>query len=862
VEARYRCESQERRARLVAQGFLAADGVTPINAIDFVEVVDGVLDALVTPEDDPRQRLLLLRFLRPLAEDELDAGNVAITGGSTITRIRVRFALRLADLPIARPARLSPVAFAYLRARSTEIAADSHDALAMWLAIVVDQRGDHASYLLKLVASVSSSQTPTGYDPILSRVDFRFKIECLSGFDCEPAQVCTEAADAPPELDYLARDYQSFRRLMLDRLSVTLPAWEERSPADLGITLVELLAYAADQAAYFQDAVATEAYLNTARLRTSVRRHARSLDYRVHEGCNARAWVQLALRDGVVVTGTSHEPALPAGTRFLTAVRDFGTVLRSMDELAALEQQPEVYEALHSLRSLSHAHNEMHFHTWGESQCVLPAGSTSAALRARRPGDQLHLEPGDVIILEEVRDPQAGDDLRSDADPTRRHAVKLAEVSAKQTDLLFGAEYWEIRWHAQDAPASALCLWTRTDGLGAEPVTVARGNTVLVDHGRTRGKELLVEPESKVQRYRPRLQSEDLTWRSAYTHDRTRSARADVMQSAREALPAVQLETGDDRWLSVPDLLGSDPFAREFVVEMEADGRSYLRFGDGVAGRRPSELSSFRATYRTGNGVRGNVGAESIKHLVSEDLRAVVESVRNPLSARGGSEPETLQTVKLQAPAAFRVQMRAVTAEDWAEVAARHPDVQRAVATLRWTGSWYTVYLTVDPVAGRLMDASFERELRAFLEQFRLAGGDLELRPPVYVDLDLALVICVAPDHFAHEVKAAILDRLRSGLRADGGQGWFHADRFSFGQHVHLSPIVATVMSIPGVSWVDLDPVVNGSAAVRFQRLGRVSTGELEAGVISVGRLEVARLENDPSAPDKGRLQLTMRGGR
>ena len=78
---------------------------------------------------------------------------------------------------------------------------------------------------------------------------------------------------------------------MLDRLAVTLPAWTERHAPDIWITLVELLAYIGDDLSYYQDAVATEAYLKTARRRVSVRRHARLVDYRLHDGCNARAWV-------------------------------------------------------------------------------------------------------------------------------------------------------------------------------------------------------------------------------------------------------------------------------------------------------------------------------------------------------------------------------------------------------------------------------------------------------------------------------------------------------------------------------------------------------------------------------------------
>ena len=70
-----------------------------------------------------------------------------------------------------------------------------------------------------------------------------------------------------------------------------MPDWTERHVPDLGITLVELLAYVGDYLSYYQDAVATEAYLDTARRRISVRRHVRLVDYRMHDGCNARAWV-------------------------------------------------------------------------------------------------------------------------------------------------------------------------------------------------------------------------------------------------------------------------------------------------------------------------------------------------------------------------------------------------------------------------------------------------------------------------------------------------------------------------------------------------------------------------------------------
>ena len=107
--------------------------------------------------------------------------------------------------------------------------------------------------------------------------------------------------------------------------------------------------------------------------------------------------------------------------------------------------------------------------------------------------------------------------------------------------------------------------------------------------------------------------------------------------------------------------------------------------------------------------------------------------VRNPLPAQGGCDPETMEEVRQYAPDAFRVQERAVTEQDWAEVVQRNPEVQKAAARFRWTGSWTTVFVTIDRKGGGKVDAKFAREMRAHLERYRIAGYDLEIRGPVLV---------------------------------------------------------------------------------------------------------------------------------
>ena len=185
--------------------------------------------------------------------------------------------------------------------------------------------------------------------------------------------------------------------------------------------------------------------------------------------------------------------------------------------------------------------------------------------------------------------------------------------------------------------------------------------------------------------------------------------------------------------------------------------------------------------------------------------------------------------------------------------------MQRAAATFRWTGSWHTVFLTVDRRRGLPVDAAFEEDLVTFLEPFPLAGYDIEVEPPRFVPLDIAFTVCVAPGHLRAEVHAALLDVLSARDLPDGSRGFFHPDNFTFGDPVYLSRLVAAAMGVPGVLWVDTE--VSAAKPNRFQRWGVPAGSEWQEAVIRMARLEIARLDNDPSLPENGRLELFMQGG-
>jgi hypothetical protein len=655
------------------------------------------------------------------------------------------------------------------------------------------------------------------------------------------------AADEP-EINYLAKDYASFRRLMLDRLSAIAPGWRERNPADLGVALVELLAYVGDQLSYYQDAVATEAYLGTARRRVSVRRHARMVDYVLHEGTNARAWVAFKVRPGSAADGLT----LPAHTPVLTRRSPDGAVIAPADLGKAEAAGAVVFETLDAV-TLRPAHNNIPFYAWSDLECCLPAGATAATLEGPLPD----LKAGQLLLLEEVMGPQTG--AGADADPRHRHVVRLTRVTPGK-DPLNGQEVVEVEWDAADALPFPLVLSAVTDAEhGAKPidgVSVARGNLAPADHGHTvPGEDLGAVPDPAAEPFRPELQRAPLTHAVSLPAGFTAGPAAFLAGSRpADAVPAVTLRSGGQDWSPAPDLLASGRFDRAFVAEVEEDGRARLRFGDDENGRAPVKGAAFTASYRVGNGTAGNVGAGALARVAFDPGQADgIEAVRNPLPAAGGVEPESLEEARLYAPQAFRLQQRAVTEADYAAVAERHPEVQRAAATFRWTGSWYTVFLTVDRLGGGPVDAAFKARLREHMERFRMAGYDLEVDGPRLVPLDLELDVCVKPDYFRGQVLAALLERFGSRRLPDGRRGLFHPDEWTFGQPVYLSRIYAAAAEVEGVESVTVK---------RFQRWGRTAGTEIQDGVLPIGRLEIAELANDPNFQENGRLELSMGGGK
>ncbi|PSB45056.1 baseplate protein J [filamentous cyanobacterium Phorm 6] len=142
---------------------------------------------------------------------------------------------------------------------------------------------------------------------------------------------------------------------------------------------------------------------------------------------------------------------------------------------------------------------------------------------------------------------------------------------------------------------------------------------------------------------------------------------------------AGQIEAVWVRWHKVRDFYGSKPRDRHYVLDRLT---GEVRFGDGQYGMVPPQgRNNIRLwQYQTGGGTRGNLAANTVVQL--KTTVPYIEKVTNLEAAGGGTEQESIDQVKERGPKFLRHRDRAVTIQDFEDLAyeASPEDVARAKA--------------------------------------------------------------------------------------------------------------------------------------------------------------------------------------
>lgn len=808
--------SRDRRAKVLAS--------TTVNGIDFVEIANAA------------QTSLRVHFLNAVPIASL-TGAPTISGGETIPTVAV--------LPVA------PSAWGW---------DDEHVVLTLGVAAP----GDFSTYTLTVPSP--------NIDRFFNGVAFSFKAGCPSDLDCEtPPTPCPPPTGNAPPIDYLAKDFLSFRQALLDFSTLRYPNWQERSEADFGVMFLEALSAIADELSYTQDRIATEATLLTATQRRSVQQHARLVDYEPAPPVSATTMVQFEVSQaGLVPPGLAVIAPAPDGTAIT-----FETGLGLRDN-----SQPPIDPRWNRSANIS-------AYWFDDSEQCLPAGATHMFVVGHGYG----FEPSQMLLIETA--PATG------ADPPARQIVHLlpaGDPARPYAQQIYDELFPNPATNSPPTPVTRIA-WVASDALSVArdlSQTTVIGNIANATQGRTVTEQFVIGPPlpgttnpipAAVERTGPQpLSSPGVcgTPPAIYLYTLDNAPLAWLPQPAVDPsglpVPEIQLsETpplGGDAvtWTWTRRLLQASAFDTKFTVdpiafrtiatnsdhsvqsEYDGDGGDTIRFGDGVFGANPDPGMQFTVTYRYGAGAAGNVAADAVSQLdPATAAQGIFTAVSNPIPATGGADAQTLQSVQRLAPQAFHAtQMRAVLAADYAAAAETLPWVKRAGTAFRWTGSWLTTFTTPEPVATEQIAIDDRIALIQLLNRYRMAGTESYVPDPDYVSIDLIVELCALPGAFAAQVKQAVTAAL-SPTGPGAANAFFAVSRFVFGQPLQRSALEAAIQAVPGVA---------GVTCIEYRLRDQTTSFVAMGDVVTVGTNQIIRCDNDPSRPNNGALAVIVQGGR
>lgn len=245
-------------------------------------------------------------------------------------------------------------------------------------------------------------------------------------------------------------------------------------------------------------------------------------------------------------------------------------------------------------------------------------------------------------------------------------------------------------------------------------------------------------------------------------------------------------------WTQRDTLAYSSGADRDFTVQIDENDISTVMFGDGLYGQIPPAAVQILASYRTGGGTAGNVGASQINSITkSAQLQVLGAKIFNTLPASGGAERESIEQAIKFAPTVFSSMRRAVTGQDYVARAKQYPGVSKARAE---AGNWNSVRLYVAPTgAGDLPNDILKRDLLAYFEDKRMLTTSVQIENPDYPRI--IVTADIGPRSvFNHD---DVLSDARSTVAA-----LFAFESVDFGQVIYLSNLYQALEARPGVDHV------------------------------------------------------------
>lgn len=277
---------------------------------------------------------------------------------------------------------------------------------------------------------------------------------------------------------------------------------------------------------------------------------------------------------------------------------------------------------------------------------------------------------------------------------------------------------------------------------------------------------------------------------------------------------------GEVLWTSLTHLIDATNNQKAYTLSTDENGVVSVIFGDGSNGKVPALGATITATYRVGGGSAGNVGSATITQAVGS--LSGVSAITNALAATGGSDAETLDEIRVNAPKSLRSINRGVTLEDYATVAEQVTGVALAKAT-GTTSTAVTVYIA--PIGGGAPSAGLKTEVAAYLADRKMFSSSITMSDPTYTDIN----ITVNPLRVLSQYnRTAVLTAVEAVLN-----DFLDTGAVEFGQYIALSDVYQAILSVDGVEYATVT-ILDSGVGVGLADVDLPDSQIPQAGTIAV----------------------------
>ena len=261
----------------------------------------------------------------------------------------------------------------------------------------------------------------------------------------------------------------------------------------------------------------------------------------------------------------------------------------------------------------------------------------------------------------------------------------------------------------------------------------------------------------------------------------------------------VQTDVNPQQWNPVQYLVDAGPSDMVYTTFVDASGLTWVEFGDNLNGLIPAQGLVIFATYRVGVGSAGNVAAGVVGELVNPidgvSVPVLSDGVTfNSSQMTGGSDPETNDQIRANAPGVFATQQRAISLSDFQSIAQNVQGVTVASAVAQHSTSVSIFALGPDyqPASGALQD-----QIEAAFAGRTMAGVSVTVAQPALIPIDIGsssnpIQLQVADNY----LQPAVVQNVETALTA-----LLQPPNVTFGQLLTVGVVYQAIMAIAGVQW-------------------------------------------------------------